>query len=240
MKIKIPFSHYSLLIEITSESKRCILPIGSDCHPAYMLSKVGLRSISLPFDWLEVKPAFALNYVKANLEDRFDCFLKNLKINNANKIYAEKYPEALFYHYDNLIQNIELQGKIKNRTRRFLEFHDSMDCCFLLSLPSYCVSTREDVEFIKKSIVDFGGVLKENDELVIYLRFDNSFDENKENSTILEEFVSTLPQIKLFKYIRYLNDFGIWGNESEYLPFTRKMGLTTTATGFKLSISKFR
>lgn len=43
-----------MYIENRYKCKHIIIPIGCDCHPAYMLSSIHLRKISLPFDWLNM------------------------------------------------------------------------------------------------------------------------------------------------------------------------------------------
>ncbi len=61
MKINLPFQ-YQLKLNKHYKLVKEILPIGCDCHPAYMLSKLELRKESLPFDWLDTKPHLALNF----------------------------------------------------------------------------------------------------------------------------------------------------------------------------------
>ena len=146
MKIKLPFN-YQLKIKKNYRSLKNIMPIGSDCHPAYMVSKLELRKESLPFDWLDTKPLHALSYAQKNITERFSFFLKDLKKNEAEKVFADKYPHALFYHFDDLIDNKQLQNKIEQRINRFLKLYDSDACYFLHTLTSSCIQSSEDLDY---------------------------------------------------------------------------------------------
>ena len=239
MKIKLPF-HYQLKINKQYKTIKSILPIGCDCHPAYMLSKLELREESLPFDWLDTKPLLALNYAYQNINNRFTYFLKDLKKSEIGKVFADKYPEALFYHFDDLIENDKLQNKIKKRVDRFLKFYQTDECYFLHTLTSNSIETFDNVEYVKQSIINFKSLLKNNDELIIYLRFDESFDENKENAILLQEFTDSLSQVRLIKYIRFKDKFGIWGDESQYKILIKELGIRTRFSGLKINIEKLK
>lgn len=237
MKIKLPL-RYQFKINKQYKAVKKILPIGCDCHPAYMISKLELREESLPFDWLDTKPLMALNYAFQNINDGFTYFLKNLKKSETGKVFAEKYPEALFYHFDDLIENKKFQNKIEQRVGRFLKLYNTKPCYFLHTLTSNCIDTEENIEIIKQSINNFKSLLKNNDELIIYLRFDESFDENKEMAKLLQEFIGCFAQVRLVKYIRFKDEFGIWGNESQYQKLIFELGIRKRFCGFKIKIEK--
>lgn len=239
MKIKLPF-HYQLKINKQYKPLKSILPIGCDCHPAYMISKLELRNESLPFDWLDTKPSLALHYAFINIKDNFSDFLIDLKKNEKGKVFAEKYPEALFYHFDDLIENVQLQNKIRQRIARFLELRSSKSCYYLHTLPSIGIAKTENLEFVKKSIVNFQSLLKNNDELIIYLRFDESFEEHKENAQLLQDFADSLSQVRLIKYLRFKDKFGIWGDESQYKKLMNELGIKTKFSGLKINIEKLK
>lgn len=239
MKIKLPF-HYQLKINKQYKPLKSILPIGCDCHPAYMISKLELRNESLPFDWLDTKPSLALYYAFINIKDNFSDFLIDLKKNEKGKVFAEKYPEALFYHFDDLIENVQLQNKIRQRIARFLELRSSKSCYYLHTLPSSGIATTENLEFVKESIVNFQSLLKNNDELIIYLRFDESFEEHKEKAQLLQDFADSLSQVRLIKYLRFKDKFGIWGDESQYKKLMHELGIKTKFSGLKINIEKLK
>lgn len=239
MKIKLPF-HYQLKINKQYKPLKSILPIGCDCHPAYMISKLELRNESLPLDWLDTKPSLALYYAFINIKDNFSDFLIDLKKNEKGKVFAEKYPEALFYHFDDLIENVQLQNKIRQRIARFLELRSSKSCYYLHTLPSSGIATTENLEFVKESIVNFQSLLKNNDELIIYLRFDESFEEHKEKAELLQDFADSLSQVRLIKYLRFKDKFGIWGDESQYKKLMHELGIKTKFSGLKINIEKLK
>lgn len=239
MKVKLPFQ-YQLKINKQYKAVKSILPIGCDCHPAYMISKLELREESLPFDWLDTKPSLALNYAYHNINNHFTYFLKNLKKSEIGKVFADTYPEALFYHFDDLIENLQLQNKIRQRIARFLELRSSKACYYLHTLPSNGIATIENLEFVKESITNFKTLLKNNDELIIYLRFDESFAEHKENAELLQDFADSLFQVRLIKYIRFKDKFGIWGDESQYKTLINELGIRTRFSGLKINIEKLK
>lgn len=239
MKIKLPF-HYQIKISKQYKTIKSILPIGCDCHPAYMVSKLELRQESLPFDWLDTKPLLALNYAYQNINNRFTYFLKDLKKSEIGKVFADKYPEALFYHFDDLIENDKLQNKIKIRVDRFLKFYQTDECYFLHTLTSNSIETFDNVEYVKQSIINFKSLLKNNDELIIYLRFDESFEEHKENAQLLQDFADSLSQVRLIKYLRFKDKFGIWGDESQYKKLMNELGIKTKFSGLKINIEKLK
>lgn len=55
-----------------------LVPIGCDCHPAYVLQTLHLRHAAYPFDWLDTSSEAALQYVEDNLRSRFAWFLHGL------------------------------------------------------------------------------------------------------------------------------------------------------------------
>ena len=145
------------------------MPIGCDCHPAYMLSKLELRNKSLPFDWLDTKPHLALRYAYETIKTEFQFFLTDLTKNEEGKVFSQKHPEALFYHFDDLIENKILQNKIQERSQRFLKVYKKQPCYFVHTLTSQTIANKEDLELSIAAITQFKILLKPNDELLLYL-----------------------------------------------------------------------
>jgi hypothetical protein len=226
MKINLPF-HFQLKLSKQYKPIKTLLPIGCDCHPAYMLSKLELRKESFPFDWLDTVSHKALEYTYQNIKSDFNFFLADLKKNNQGKVFAEKYPEALFYHFDDLIENNALQQKINKRIQKFIKLYQQTPCYFVHTITSKSLQQTEDLEFIIQSISNFKTLLKSNDELLIYLRFDESLAENVNNAKILEKAICSLSNVKMISYVREKDMYGIWGDERQYKQLITSLGIKT-------------
>lgn len=237
MKINLPFQ-YQLKINKQYKPVKVLLPIGCDCHPAYMLTKLELRKESLPFDWLDTEPHLALNYAYSTLHSQFDFFLSDLAKNEQSKVFSQKHPEALFYHFDDLIENKDLQLKIAARSKRFLELFKQNPCYFVHTIPSVAFRNKENLDFIIESVSKFTTLLKTNDELLIYLRFDESLGENRQYAEVLENALQTFPQVKWVSYIRNKDKFGIWGDETKYRQLINQLGIQTKMAFPKISFLK--
>jgi GTPase involved in cell partitioning and DNA repair len=192
-----------------------------------MLSKLELRKESLPFDWLDTKSHLALNFAFETIQSEFNFFLSDLDKNDQGKVYSQKHPEALFYHFDDLIENKNFQKKIEKRTQRFLELQRNNACCFLHTVTSQSIEEVSNLQFIIKSVGKFSSLLKPNDELLIYLRFDESLKENSHHAQLLDKAIQSYPQVKMISYVRQKNTFGIWGDETNYKELVNDIGIQT-------------
>lgn len=237
MKIKLPFQ-YQLKINKQYKPVKAVLPIGCDCHPAYMLSKLELRKESLPFDWLDTKPHLALNFAFETIQSEFQFFLNDLDKNEQGKVFSQKHPEALFYHFDDLIENKDFQKKIKERTQRFLKLYKNKACYFLHTVTSQAIKEESDLQFVIQSIEKFSSILKPNDELLIYLRFDESLTENGHHAQLLEKTIQSYPQVKMISYVRQKEVFGIWGDETYYKKLVNNLGIHTKIGFPKITLNR--
>ena len=76
------------------------ISLGPDCLTAANLNMLGLRKISLPFDWLLTKNDIdGIDYVIKNIDTNFQYFLTNLK-QNKKGWYSKNFPETFFPHCD--------------------------------------------------------------------------------------------------------------------------------------------
>jgi hypothetical protein len=237
MKINLPFQ-YQLKIKKQYKPVKALLPIGCDCHPAYMLSKLELRKESLPFDWLDTKPHLALNFAFETIQSEYHFFLSDLDKNEQGKVFSKKHPEALFYHFNDLIENKDFQNKIKERTQRFLKLHKNKACYFLHTLTSQAIEEESDLLFVIESIDKFSSILKPNDELLIYLRFDESLTENSHHAQLLEKAIQSYSQVNIISYVRQKEAFGIWGDETQYKKLINEIGIETKKVFPKISVIK--
>lgn len=237
MKINLPFL-YQLKINRNYSANKVLLPIGCDCHPAHLLSILTLRKESLPFDWLDIKSHLALNYIFENIQSDFKFFLTDLYKNVDGKVFSKKYPESLFYHYDNLIDNFDLQNKIMQRVERFLILYKNKKCCFIHTI-AYDVSLNEkDLNFIVNAAIKFSSLLKPEDQLMIYLRFDELILQDCYQWKLLENRLRNIKKVKVISYVLEKNKFGMWGDEKKYKELIINFGIKITHRFPKISLMK--
>ena len=217
--VLISFRNYKLILNIEERAKAdcVIIPIGCDCHPAYLLNSLKLRTQSLPFDWLNMNPIHGIQYVGENIKTKFNLFLSDLKINDRGFIVSSTYSSTEFMHQKDLISNQETKEKLARRCERFNKLFADLPCKFLYNIPSVCLSNEESVIQFKKHVFDFLDLIKMKDRLLIYIRYDESFDENKTFCESLYNGLSCVNRISVQRYVREKEAFGIWGDETKYL-----------------------
>ena len=229
---------YKLRISNRYHAKKSVMPIGCDCHPAYMLNKMELRKESLPFDWLDTKPSGALLYAFENIRDSFSSFIKDLKVNEQQKVFASTYPDALFYHFDDLIINKSLQKKIQQRCQNFLKIYNNKACYFIHNTTSLNFDNPEKVTSFVFSVQQFKTILKPTDELLVYLRYDESLYENQHYCETVMDSVNKLSNCRMIGYVREKEKFGIWGNETVYTKLLDDLGVVRVQGWPKFEIIK--
>lgn len=229
---------YKLRISNQYHTKKSVIPIGCDCHPAYMLTKMELRKQSLPFDWLDTKTTVALQYAFENISNSFQFFMHELAVNDQQKVFASSYPDALFYHFDDLITNKALREKIHQRCEKLLEIYKSKNCYFVHNTTSVNFDSKTKVEDFIHSVQKFITLLKPKDELSIYLRFDESVSENQEYCEAVIKRVNKLPNCRMITYVREREKFGIWGDETKYEKLLNDLGIVRSIGWPKFRIIK--
>ena len=228
--MRIPFiilPKYRKYIKIEKKyiSKNLIIPIGCDCHPSYTLGKLNIRIHSLPFDWLNTDPILGVQYVVDNLKTDFTNFLSNLTLNEKGNIVSQNYPYAEFLHEKDLIANELTRIKFKRRITRFLDFYKTNDCFFLYNVTSESLINSEKATFFIKSVEDFSKLIKANDKVFIYIRYDESLQENEIYCNQVFDAIQKIDKVATAKYIRSLKKYGGWGNEKEYFNLYKKLGI---------------
>ena len=208
---------------------RTIIPLGSDCHPAYTLQKLNLRESSLPFDWLNTESIRGLLFVRQNVEDKFEHFMTNMKANEFGHLVSEKYPYSEFIHEKNIDRNAGDRDRFKRRITRFLRFLEE-DVSFLYNVTGASFTTDKVVDFFYGSVVDFLHVMKKNDKLHIYIRYNEDCTENESQCNRLIEKIGNLDQVVIARYLRSLSQYGTWGNESKYLALYDELGIRLKQT----------
>lgn len=203
---------------------KIIVPIGCDCHPAYVLKKLNLRENNLPFDWLNIEPNKGLTYITDNIKNGFKYFISDLKVNDNGHVVSSHYECAEFYHEKDLIENTNHQLKMKRRVDRFNEILKN-DISYLHMIPMKTLTNQDVVDNILRSIIEFKSILKPSDTLSVYIRSD---DKKHQNEAMYESLISKskgLEQVTIAKYIRNKKKYGQWGDEDRYNNLLTKVGI---------------
>jgi Putative papain-like cysteine peptidase (DUF1796) len=229
---------YHLAIEAKYRTNATLIPIGCDCHPAYLLQSLNIRKQSLAFDWLLTEPLHGISYVCDNLLSKFEFFLSKLKLNADNKVYSSYYDYSVFFHNSDLIDNPVVYDTLKRRANRFLKLVESKQCSYLYVISSGAIKTNDDVETFLASITKFKSIIKEKDELLIYLRYEHGYEENKAFCQKLIDVITQLDNVKIKKYIRQSEKYGVWGDKKQYVPLLKQFDLKVNRTFPRIYIRK--
>lgn len=217
-----------LYIQKRYKCNQLIVPLGCDCHPAYVLKSLYLRNYSLPFDWLSINPVRTFEYMNENINDKFENFLKNPKLNERGYFISEKYPYSEFMHEKDL-NSQETINKFERRIDRFLKILKSRQIYFLHNIPVNSLQAESDINLYINSIKLFQSKIPAGSTIHIYLRFDENLSENELLSEKLYSELLSL-NIHAYKYLRGLKDNGIWGNASYYHYLLANLGLKIKMT----------
>ena len=208
-----------------THAEKAIISIGCDCHPAYVLQKSGLRRESMPFDWLDTEPTMGIKYVHDNITTSFRYFLSGLRKNEQNHIYSLYYRHATFMHHTDLMEKEESFRSFVRRSERFLNHFNNKSCVFLYNIGSDRLYDIEGVNYFVESVVAFKRILKEGDELCIYIRYDESVTENQGLCMALFHSVRAIQGVKIVHYVREKDKFGIWGDADKYVSLLDQFGI---------------
>jgi hypothetical protein len=108
----------------------------------------------------------------------------------------------------------------------------------LHTVTSQAIEEQSDLQFVIQSIDKFSSILKPNDELLIYLRFDESLTENSHHVQLLEKAIQSYPQVKMISYVRQKEEFGIWGDETYYKKLVNDIGIQTKIGFPKITLNR--
>jgi len=225
-----------LYVEKSFSSLNTIIPLGCDCHPAYCLQKLHIRTQSFPFDWLNTKASKGICFVNDNIETGFTHFLDNLIVNGNGNVISNHYPDTEFIHEAHLIDNADSRLKIKRRIKRFQEVVNKNAVSFLYNIPVSQLMNNGDIEELLTSIRSFVSKLPEDSQLHVYLRYDEADDENQELSVTLFQALKTINKVRVVKYTRQFSKYGIWGDKSKYPDLLKRLGIPLQRTFPKIYI----
>ena len=203
-------------------SKENIIPIGSDCHSAYILNALNIRKQSLVFDWLFSDSRLGIKYVNDNIKSEFKFFLNDLKLNFRDHIVSEFFPDTEFFHEKNLIQSQQDRNRLHQRAMRFLKAINETNATFLYVINPIHFNNTEDVEIFIKSINKLFSTTQGKHKLKVFLKC----KENELHNTLNDEIIRKCNSIKNVKACKYYIDtekFGQWGNPKDYFPLLKKL-----------------
>lgn len=201
------------------------IPIGSDCNPAYILKILNHREFSLPFDWLDTSTLYGLDYVRENIEYEFINFKNEMILNEYNIPICKKYPNTTFMHHKSIVlcnkKGIETHNSFDRRIKRFMDIYKDNDIHkkYLYCLNNDKVLARSDVHKFITSVKTFVNIMSNEDKLLIYIRFDNKFNENNNINLcdLLMKKCNDINNVHCVKYIREKDEYGRRGNKRNYL-----------------------
>lgn len=226
----IPSTRYKYFLEVKKKykSEKYIIPIGKDCHAAHSLEILNIRTQSLPYDWIRLQSISGLRIVSQNIKEHFKFFLSDLKRNEKGNTYAGKYPEAEFTHAKAVIDDPKLRNTFEKRCARMLEIirHHPVAFLHIIEITAFDLT---DAQLFCSMANDFTKILKQEDSLHIYIRFDEEI-ENKEVCNFLLSEIPKIPQVNIATFIRGKARHGIWGNEKEYPKLYKKLNLKIKKT----------
>lgn len=228
MKIRI-ISFRDIAIDLRIEKKYVyrnpIIPIGCDCHPACVLAVLNLRKKSFPFDWMNTTPYRGIDYVNKNIHDGFESFLLDLTKNEKGYVVSRHYLDAEFFHFPDLIDSQERRETLLRRVDRFLDFFNNRKCFFLFNVTSDSLKNSSDASSFIDSVNQFHKITKGKHILLIYIRYDESFQENEMHCNLVEQEIRKLDNTRIAKFIRYNSTNHIWGDGKRYTKLFDKLGV---------------
>ncbi len=236
--IKYKETKYTLVVKKRYACKYPIISLGYDCHPAYILTALNLRTMSFPFDWQLTHSSKGIDYVNQNLQQHFKLFVCNLDKNKRGGVVSGHYPDSEFTHYPDLINAPEKRKTIKRRCARFLDYFYKKKCVFLFNVSSWSFKNSREISIFLESVKEFHRLARGNHLLLVYIRYDDSLNENELNCEIVKEELRKLRSTKVTQFIRYKSSYGIWGNEDKYVELLESLGVKLKLTFPKVYLSK--
>lgn len=227
-----------LNIENRYACDRPVVSIGCDCHPAYVLQSLNIRTHSFPFDWMNTEPCLGLRFVNANVKNKFKFFLSDLVNNERGYVVSTHFEQAEFFHYPELIQSQGMKNTLSRRASRFMEYVSSRECYLLFNITSESLVDYSSVSKFVDSVNEFHEIFGGNNTLLIYIRFDDDLSENYSNCHALENMLKKIPNTRVVNYVRKKSDFGIWGDKKQYAKLLESLGVKLTLCFPRVYLSK--
>lgn len=229
---------YKLKIEKRYKTFYPIISLGSDCHPAHILDYFKLRTKSYPFDWVYTIAYTGMEYVNDNIKTGFTKFVDKIVLNKWGEVASAWYENSAFFHFEGLLEDKDLQLKLFNRGKRFLKIFNNRKCKLLHCLTFEGLTCKEEADRFIKSVNEFHTLSKHKHDLHIYIRFDESINENKEFCSYTEKELNKIPNTFAVKYVRQFKEYGVWGDEKKYLELFKDLGIKFLPSLPKITFTK--
>jgi hypothetical protein len=151
-----------------------IIPIGSNCRVGLAMKELGIRKMSLPFDWMLTTMKSINEIIKNDFEDFYNedvCTIENFKMKNGYHQYVLNRKYNLNITHENSFKKQSLQ-KYERRINRFYEIINKKDNKVLFvrnlldgiiydELHSYYLKTEKNYsDFDVKHIINFNNIIR--------------------------------------------------------------------------------
>jgi hypothetical protein len=228
----IPFLKLQAKVQKGVRPNAVIIPIGSDCHPAYFLKTLNVKKYKLPFDCMNIQPLKGLEFVKTNFLQEFANLTSGLISTGSKRFKSINFDYAEFFHEpDSLLERKGLL-KLKSKIKQLLQLAKEKQCSFLYSFPGESLHSMSDVILLKQSVYSFISSIKTKDKLHIYIKWEEIPNENRLFfNALVDEFMNN-HQVTITKFILQKKRYGIWGNQQSFyqlfedLKLGKKHGVT--------------
>jgi len=200
-----------------------LVSLGCDCHPAWWLRKLGLRTQSLPFDWLLSKPHLGLDYAVSVFENGFaDCY-EDLSTNARGHPVSAHYPRTeLFHHHDLVAADATVRAaekaKLVQRARQFRDLLSHTQVDFLYCYPLTGHKPPADQLAAFSASIDRALATWTPSTLHVYFLAD-------QQGLLGESFLERRPRLVEHAYFRDQTVDKNWGTEPAFL---RTLGMPST------------
>lgn len=102
------------------------ISLGPNPHPAAHLKQLEIDISNSPFNWLHTPFQIGIKYVNDNINNDFSLFLKDLSVNDKNKIISKNYPKTEIIERES-IKNLSFFKQYENKIKKFLDVISNQD-----------------------------------------------------------------------------------------------------------------
>ncbi|MEH2069536.1 MAG: DUF1796 family putative cysteine peptidase [Nostoc sp.] len=161
-----------------------------NCIPAHYLEVFGLRTQSLPFDWLLSPSYLSIDYAVELIDTNFKYFLSNLEYNHEGIVVSGCFPNVKFWHHDLLRNSSNYGDRLENseanqilaferRAKRFMNLISSKNVFFINVFQNRHARLYKEATFFWNSVDRLTQLLERKKvtfQLMIVIYDDADFD----------------------------------------------------------------